>query len=111
MFNNIIGQWFYFPNLSTTTPNVSEVLTAITKLTSSMASTLYVAILQILMLVLLFFAIRGSLLMILVIVLKRWLFSTYCDYPDVFHLVKSLSHELRRLQPLRLLQIFWLKTC
>ena len=62
MFNNIIGRWFYFPNLSTTTPNVSEVLTAITKLTSSMASTLYVAILQILMLVLLFFAIRGSLI-------------------------------------------------
>lgn len=61
IFENMVGRWFYFPGLDTTTPTINIATDAMVELASSMVQDVYLVVLQILMLCVFFYAIRGSL--------------------------------------------------
>lgn len=60
VFSNIVGRWFYFPNITITSPTIDEAWEGLKLLYSTISQDLYMVGLQVLVIMMVYFAFRAS---------------------------------------------------
>jgi len=60
IFSNIVGRWFYFPNITTTSPTIGEAWEGLKVLFGTITEDLYMVGLQILIIFMVYYAVRAS---------------------------------------------------